>query len=256
MATLITGASSGIGAEFARQIAARGGNLVLVARRKPLLDELAEELRDRCGVRATTLAHDLGAPDAAAGLHQEVESLGIAVDTLINNAGFATHGDVADADPVRLAEEIAVNCQALVGLTTRFLPAMLARHRGRIVNIASTAGFQPLPHMAVYSASKAFVLTFTEALWGETRGTGVRVLAVAPGATDTAFFQVASEAARVGPKRPVDVLVRNALHALDGSAPTYIDGFWNAAGARFGVRMAPRRVVVTLAGRSVSSDGR
>jgi len=253
MATLITGASSGIGAEFARQIAARGGNLVLVARRKDRLDELAADLRNRCDIEATVLAHDLSAPDAAARLHEDVTALGIPIDTLINNAGFGSNGDVADADPGLLADEIAVNCQALVGLTTRFLPAMVARGRGRIVNIASTAAFQPVPHMAVYSASKAFVLTFTEALWGETRGTGVRVLAVAPGATDTEFFQVAGETSAVGPRRSAETLVRNALRALEGSSPSYVDGFWNAAGARVGVRLAPRRLVVTLAGRSVQT---
>ena len=251
MATaLVTGASSGLGAQFAARFAARGDDVVLVARRKERLDALADRLGLEHRVTATSIALDLAAADAAQRLHAELDARALVIDTLVNCAGFGTHGDVADADPARLADEIAVNCQALVGLTARLLPGMLERGTGTIVNIASTAGFQPIPHMAVYSATKAFVLTFTQALWAEVKDRGIRVLAVCPGATDTEFFDVAGEAAAVGRKRTPEQLVDHAMHALEGSGPTMVDGFANGA---LGVlaRVAPRRLVIAGAERSV-----
>ena len=196
MVTLITGASTGIGAEFARQFAARGHDLVVVARSADRLDALAAQLREAHGVEVTVIADGpLGSPPPPASCGSGRTSLGLEIDVLVNNAGFGTHCDVADADPQRLEDEVELNCRTLVGATARYLPQMRARVPGTIINIASTAAFQPLPKMAVYGATKAFVLSFTEALWAEEREHGIRVLAVCPGLTDTPFFELAGEAA-------------------------------------------------------------
>ena len=180
---LVTGASTGIGAAFARELAARGADLVLVARSRDKLEALAAELTATHGVRVDVVPTDLARPGAATALARHVTSpaeneqdgpaggeagLGRAVDLLINNAGFATHGDVAAADPARLHEQVELNVTAVLDLTTALLP-MTARGSDAIINVASTVSFLPVPHMAVYGATKAFVLSFTEALWSETR---------------------------------------------------------------------------------------
>jgi short-subunit dehydrogenase len=156
---LITGASTGIGAVFARQFAARGAHLILVARSEDRLRALAAELSTAHGVTVDVLATDLTRPGAGADLADRVAALGRSVDVLVNNAGFATHGDVAQADPDRLLEQIQLNCTAVVDLTTRFLPAMTTRHHGPIINVASTAGFQPIAHMAVYAATRVLYMS-------------------------------------------------------------------------------------------------
>jgi hypothetical protein len=255
VATLITGASAGIGAEFARQFAERRHDLVLVARREHALTELAEQLRVRHGVTVAVIALDVSRPDSAAELHTRTEDLGIGVDVLVNNAGFGTHGDVIDADPQRLADEITLNCTTLVGLTARYLPAMRARRQGTILNIASTAAFQPVPHMAVYGATKAFVLSFTEALWAEEKAHGVRVLAVCPGATATEFFDVAGESAAVGIKRSAKQVVDHTMRELDGNKPSFVDGAANAVTARVLTRLVPRRLTIDITGK-VMGGGR
>lgn len=251
MATLITGASSGLGAEYARQFAARHHDLVLVARREQALTALADELRAAHGIAVTVIAQDLSTPESAEQLHSRTSDLGIEIDILVNNAGFGTHGDVVDADPHRLADEIQLNCGTLVGLTARYLPAMRARRRGTIINIASTASFQPVPHMAVYAATKAFVLSFSEALYGEEKRHGIRVLAVCPGATATEFFDVAGESAAVGIKRSAKQVVDNTMRALPGDKPSFVDGVANAVTARIGTKVAPRRLLIAVAGRLV-----
>jgi short-subunit dehydrogenase len=162
---LVTGASTGIGAAFARDLAARGANLILVARSEGKLRDLAAQLEARHSIRAQVIAADLQQPGSADALARRVTGLGQDVDILVNSAGFATHGLVAEAGPARLTAQIQLNNVTLVELTQRVLPGMIARRRGIIVNVASTAAYQPLPHMAVYSATKAFVLAFTEALW-------------------------------------------------------------------------------------------
>lgn len=248
--TLITGASSGIGRSFAHRAAAAGSDLVLVARRGDVLDELAAALTARHAVDVTTLAVDLARPDAAAAVAGRLDDDGIAVDALVNNAGLGIHGDVSSSPVAGASTQIAVNVTALTELTARLLPPMLARGRGMIVNVASTAGFQPVPHMAVYSASKAYVLTFTRALWRETRGTGVDVLAVCPGATDTAFFATAGEAASVGRRRTPEQVVDTALHALRRGSPSVVDGRSNAFVSWLAPRM-PERLSLDLAERSV-----
>ncbi len=249
MAVLITGASAGLGAEYARQFGATHQDLVLVARREEALQALADELRNAYGITVTVIAQDLSVPGAAAQLHSRTEELGIAVDVLVNNAGFGTHGDLADADPQRLADEVQLNCGTLVGLTARYLPAMRLRRRGTIINIASTAAFQPVPHMAVYGATKAFVLSFTEALWQEEKGNGIRVLAVCPGATATEFFDVAGESAAVGIKRSAKQVVDHTMRELSSSKPSFVDGTANALTARLLTRLVPRRVLIAVTDR-------
>lgn len=251
MHTLITGASSGIGEEFARQFAARGHDLVLVARSLDRLEDLARELRTMHSIQVSVVPLDLAEPGAATTLRETTERLGVEIDTLVNNAGFAAHGDVVDADPDRLAAQIQLNCGTLVGITTAYLRSMKKRGRGTVINVASTAAFQPIPHMAVYGATKAFVLSFTEALWGETRGLGIRVLAVCPGATDTAFFEVAGEAAAAGSKRTPRQVVAQALRTLGGTKSSVVDGAANALVARVAARLLPKRAIIAIAERSV-----
>jgi uncharacterized protein len=251
--SLVTGASSGIGKAFAARVAADGGDLVLVARREAALEEVADELRTRFGVAVDVIAADLSLPGAAGGLVSALDQRGLAVDVLVNNAGLGIHGDVAESKLASVSQQIGVNVTALTELTTLLLPGMVAKRRGTIVNVASTAAFQPVPHMAVYAATKAYVLSFTRALWSETRGSGVRVLAVCPGATDTAFFDIAGEDASVGSRRTPGEVVDATLRALRSRRPEVVDGTANALLARVASRI-PTRLAITLAERSVRPE--
>src|ERR1051325_10241434 len=187
---LITGASSGFGMEYAKLFAKDRHDVVLVARRRDRLEALAAELSKDHGVKAHVVAADLAKPGGAQQVIDEVRRLGLQIDFLVNNAGFATHGPFWQNDAAREAEEVQVNVTALVTLTRAFLPGMVERRRGRILNIGSTAGFPPGPFMAVYYATKAFVNSFSEALAYELRGTGVTSTVSCPGATDTEFAGV------------------------------------------------------------------
>ncbi|MFN8167695.1 MAG: SDR family oxidoreductase [Candidatus Nanopelagicales bacterium] len=250
---LITGASSGIGAGFARRLAAAGADVVLVARRTDRLEELAAALQRDHGITATSIGADLAATGAAASLVGELDVRGITVDVLINNAGFATHGPFVDDDPARVHDEMALNVVAVVELSRLLVPGMVERRRGAVVNVASTAAFQPVPTMAVYGATKAFVLSFTEALWGELEGTGVRALALCPGATETEFFDVAGADAQVGASRqPVDEVVALALESLEKGRPSVVAGTRNALAARL-PRLVPRRQTIRLTRRVMTS---
>jgi uncharacterized protein len=188
---LITGASAGIGAEMARELARRGHGVVLVARRKHRLNDLAAELTAEYGVRAETIASDLSKPASRSRIPGRITELGLDVEILVNNAGFATGGPFADADPARELEQVQVLVEAVVALTSAFLPQMVDRGRGAILNVASTAAMQPLPYAAGYSAAKAYVLTFSEAIHQEVSGQGVTVTALAPGPVETEFWDVA-----------------------------------------------------------------
>lgn len=189
-AALITGASAGIGLEFARQFAARGHALVLVARRKDRLQQLAAELSATYGVRTETVAADLTKEASRRRIPGRVTALGLDVEILVNNAGFATNGPFDQSDPARELEQVRVLVEAPVALSSAFLPAMVQRGRGAILNVASTAGMQPLPYSAGYSAAKAYVLTFSEALHIEQRGNSITVTALAPGPVSTDFWQI------------------------------------------------------------------
>ncbi|MET8776325.1 SDR family oxidoreductase [Nocardia sp. NPDC004654] len=250
---LVTGASSGIGRAFAARIAADGGDLVLVARREAVLRAQAEELHARFGSSVEVIPADLSAPNAAASVAELLAQRAITVDALVNNAGLGLHGDLADADLGAVSSQIAVNITALTELTAILLPSMIARGRGAVVNVASTAAFQPVPHMAVYAATKAYVLSFTRALWSETRGTGVQVLAVSPGATETAFFEIAGEDASVGSRRSPEQVVEAALGALGSNRPDIVDGAANALLARIACRI-PAKWAIALAERSVRPE--
>jgi uncharacterized protein len=190
-AALVTGASAGIGGEIAKLLATRGHNLVLVARRKERLVALADELAEQHGVRAETIACDLGKAASRGKLPGQIDELGLDVEILVNNAGFATGGPFHEADPERELEQVRVLVEAPLVLTRMFSPAMVQRGRGAILNVASTAGMQPMPYSAGYSAAKAYVLTFSEALHQELRGHGVTVTALAPGPVETEFWQIA-----------------------------------------------------------------
>lgn len=217
--TLITGASSGIGAALARELAARGSGLVLVARRLDRLDALAAELRAAHGVDVATATVDLSAPRPGPALRDELRRRGITVTSLVNNAGFGTDGAFRDEHPERLAREIAVNIGAVVDLTSTFLADLCAAGDGVLLNVTSEAAYQPIPGMATYAASKAFVLAFTEALWAELRGSGVRVLAFAPGLTATEFFDEIGTGQYPGRFQTAEEVAARAVRALAGRSP-------------------------------------
>jgi hypothetical protein len=190
-AALVTGASAGIGTAIAQELAARGHTLILVARRKEKLDEVAEKLTAEHGVRAEVLGSDLGNATSRDRLPGRVEALGLTVEVLVNNAGFATGGPFHESDPERELEQVRVLVEAPVALTAAFLPEMVRRGHGAILNVASTAGMQPLPYSTGYSAAKAYALTFSEALHQEVRGLGLTVTALAPGPVSTEFWDIA-----------------------------------------------------------------
>src|SRR5919198_5396910 len=188
---LVTGASSGIGADLARSLARRGHGATLVARRVERLEELADELRREHGVRAETIACDVSQPKARAGLARQVEELGLTVEVLVNNAGFGSGGLFYELDQERELEMVRVNVEAVVALCGTYVPEMVGRGRGAVLNVASTAAFQPLPRQATYAATKAFVLSFTDALHADLEGTGVTATALCPGPVKTEFVATA-----------------------------------------------------------------
>lgn len=243
---LLTGASSGIGARFARELAARGSSLVLVARRRDRLDDLADALRHDHGVAVTVVPADLTSPTVASEIKAATDTAGVRVTSLINNAGFGTFGAFVEEDPDRLEAEISVDVSAPVRLTSTFLPDLLSAGDGMLVNVASMAAYTPTPRMAVYGAAKAFVLSFTEALWAELKGTGLTVFALSPGATSTEFNSVVgTEDATAGarPRTAADV-VSTALSHLESTSPnpSVIDGRTNRVAAA-GLRLMSRRRV-------------
>ncbi|MGI9020485.1 MAG: SDR family NAD(P)-dependent oxidoreductase [Solirubrobacterales bacterium] len=217
---LVTGASSGLGEQFARQLSARGHELILVARRADRLEKLASELAAPAHVIGLDLA--AGAPE----LRARVDALGLEVDLLVNNAGFGCSGPFVELDGARQAEEVRVNCEAVVTLTHAFVPAMIRRGRGGVIIVASTAGMQPIPYEAVYAATKAFALSFSDALHTELRDTGVRVLAVSPGPVPTEWQEVAGTAGTgaVPGEIPAEQCVREALEAYDRGARSFVPG--------------------------------
>lgn len=245
---LVTGASSGIGEQFALQMAARGMNLVLSARSEDKLQSLAARLRSQHpGIDVGVIVSDLAIPEGSTALTDRLAGDGTVVDVLVNNAGFGSHNLFVDEDPDNLAREIQLNCSSLVTLTSRLLPGMVERGRGGVLNVASTAGFQPIPTMAVYAATKAFVVSFTEALWAETRKTGVRVVALCPGATETAFFDATGKDFMTSGRQTADEVAAVGLKAFfDGKGPTVVSGTLNRLMASSS-RLAPRSVVARIA---------
>ncbi|MFD9337832.1 SDR family NAD(P)-dependent oxidoreductase [Streptomyces sp. NPDC060028] len=247
---LITGASSGLGAEFAAQLAARGHDLVLVARSADRLAALADRLGEAHGVSAHVLVQDLAEPDAGRRIGAELADRGLTVDVLVNNAGFGTCGRFEEIDGRRDHDQLMVNIVSLVDLTHELLPGMLARGRGAVINVASTAAFQPTPYFAVYGASKTFVLDLSLALRQEYRRRGIRVLALCPGPVETGFFDVIGtrKAAVTGAFSMPEPVVRSALRALDADRAYVTPGLSNAVNAHLAPRR-PRTLVAAIAER-------
>jgi hypothetical protein len=239
---VVTGASSGIGAEFARELARDGVSLVLAARRADKLEELAQELREDNGVRTRCVACDLATAAGVRALIAEAEQHDVAI--VVNNAGAGYIGRFFEQDPARLAAMVQLNCAAPVALTAALLPKLVARKRGAVIFTGSVSGSQPLPLHALYSATKAFDNFLGEALWGELQGTGIDVLSLLPGSTDTEFAAAADELPHGGASAAQ--VVRDALGAL-GHQPSVISGWFNWLRANAGARLLPRSVLALVA---------
>jgi short-subunit dehydrogenase len=250
---LVTGASSGIGIELARVLAREGHDLVLVARREPELTSLATELRSRYGADATVITADLALADAPQAVYDAIAASGRAVDVLVNNAGLGGHGRFWESDAELEQRLLAVNIIALHTLTKLFLPGMVTRGHGRVLNVASTAAFQPGPFMAVYYASKAYVLSFTEALAEELTGTGVTATALCPGIVPTEFQAVAGLANDVPMLRSpgtksAGYVANAAYNGMMQGRRVVIPGVLNKLGAQAG-RISPRTTMVKVTKR-------
>ncbi len=251
---LITGASSGIGAELARQLASRGHGVTLVARREDRLRSLAEDLSSRHNVRAEVLAVDLTDLDARTSLPDRLESLGLEAAVLVNNAGFSTSGPVAKSDPAKEVAMIRTDVEAVAHLCSLFLPAMVRHDAGGILNVASTAAFQPLPGQSGYGACKAFVLSYTHGLRGELHGTKVAATVLCPGPVQTEFattagFTAADEAMMPGFMWvPAADVARQAIDGLASNRAVVIPGTANKMAAMSGY-LTPRSVLVPMLAR-------
>jgi uncharacterized protein len=247
---LVTGASAGLGVLFAEALAKDGHDLILVARREDRIVALAERLAKEHGIAAHAIASDLTVTGAPEQLFAEISRLGLAVDTLINNAGFGLIGDFTGMDRARQAETIDLNCRALMELCHLALPGMIERKSGGILNVASTAAFQPGPWMAVYYATKAFVLSFSEALHEEVKSRGVRVAALCPGPTHTEFAGIAGVEDSFLFKRfggGPEPVVADGLAALKANRAVKVSGAMNAVMAG-SIRLTPRGLARRIAG--------
>lgn len=247
---LVTGASSGIGREFALLLGARRVNLVLVARSVDKLEALAAELRAAHGVTVDVIGADLQTSGAAASVFAETERRGLTVDLLVNNAGFGKWGEFLDFAPEVYAGMLALNMSALVELCQLYLPGMVARGGLGIVNVGSTASLVPVPYATVYAATKAFVLSFSEGLYGEYASRGVHVMALCPGGTDTNFAAVANAdvhvpEGRFGSARSV---AQAAIAGFESGRTYVVPGFGNLASAGILPRFLPRATVIGLVG--------
>ncbi len=252
--TLITGASGGIGEAFARRLAKEKHNLVLVARSENKLLELCDELMLQYGITAHYVALDLTEFEADKKLLAETEKHGFEIDWLINNAGFGSMGDFAEMDLERELQMIDLNISALVALTNRYLPQMRERKSGVIINVSSAASFQPIPFMATYAATKAFVTSFSEALSEENRPHGIKVLALCPGATETNFFAVAGmkEAIQVKGMQTSEQVVETALKAVRRGRSLVVSGLANYVGSVLGT-IVPDALITRTIGKVLRS---
>src|SRR5215471_6066409 len=247
---LITGASSGIGEAFAQILAKRGMHLLLVARSEDKLRVLAQALSEQYGIRAECIPVDLGHVDAAQEVYRRTQALGMTVDLLVNNAGVGTYGNFEMLDPEQEHEEIMLNVTALVDLTHAFVPAMVERQAGGVINVASLAAFQPLPYQTVYGATKAFILSFSLALWAEVRKTGVRIVALCPGATATNFFAEMGDVPLMSKRRSPKDAAMTDLRALERGRPYAVDGLRNALAAQI-THMAPLALTARVAEKAM-----
>jgi short-subunit dehydrogenase len=241
---LVTGATTGIGAAIAERMAREGMDLVLVARDGARLAAAAKRLRADHGVEVLAIALDLSRQQASVRLAERLKDERIEVEVLVNNAGAALVGPVAATDPARMRALVDLNAGAVAELSSLLLPGMLARGHGAIVNVASTAAYAPAPYNAAYGASKAFVLSFTRAMWAETNGTGVRVVAVSPGATETPM----NPRPAPGKRQPEDV-AETVIKALRGRGPAVVDGRFNTVQAFVFGRLLPSRTAARITGQ-------
>jgi len=242
---LITGASSGIGLEFAHRLAARGMHLVLTARRQEQLEKLSSELLTRHGTKTEVIVLDLSEQEAPQQLYDEVKRRGVQVELLINNAGFSVVAEIAATDRERVMQMVRLNIGALTELSYFYLPEMMDRGHGAIINIASVAAFQPVAYMSSYAASKSYVLHFSEGLWAEARDKGVTVSALCPGTTQTEFFDVAGVEGWLKKHRfqTVDQVVKTGIKAMEKKRQYSVSG-WGNHFLSLLVRIATRRTVV------------
>lgn len=241
---VVTGASSGLGVHYADRLAQQGSDLILAARREQELSEVADDLRRRHGVTVEIRPVDLASEDGRAGFVEEVA--GLDVHTIVNNAGFGSAGQFKDLERSRVQQEVSLNVGALTELSHAVVGGMVERGRGAIINVASTAAFQPMPGLAVYSGTKIYVLQFTVALWEELHDTGVRALAVCPGPTNTRFFEYAGDDSVLRQRRSPEQVIDASFRALEAHRPFVVDGVRNRIVA-LSNRFVPRSVSARLA---------
>lgn len=253
MTALITGASAGLGEAFARQLAILGANLVLVARSGNTLNILAEELRAKNNVLVTVLPVDLSSPEAVDRLIAEVTNRNLRIDILVNNAGLGVFENFLDTNFAKQANQVDVNVRALIALTHAFAPRMVANHCGGVINVASTAAFQPLAGASVYAASKAFVLFFSEALALELEDTGVTVTAACPGPVATHFFAEMNPKMQAKQMDQPETVVRDILHGFERGKRVVYPGRLANRLSTWGARLLPRNLILRLAVRTTNS---
>ena len=241
---LVTGASTGIGAAFVKKLASKGMNVVLVARSEDKMKNVAAQCKD---VKTTVIPLDLTEADAVAKLQARLSEENIEIDLLINNAGFGIFGKFETIDLAIQQKEIQLNVMALVSLTHAFIPAMLKKGEGAIINVGSTAAHSPIPYLTVYAATKAFVLSFSEALWAEYKDRGIRVLSLNPGATESDFHLVSGLGLSGFPKEKAETVVDNGLKAMEEGKSFVISGLPNILMGDVLTRLLPREQVAMLA---------
>lgn len=238
---VVTGASGGLGEAYARELASQGSNVVLVARSRDKMERIAEELSTSHGVSTQVLPCNLSDPTERAALVATLDTLDI--HTLVNNAGFASLGMLGELERGRISSEVELNVVALTELTHAVVPKMVARGRGAIINVSSMAAFQPIPQMATYAAAKSYVLSFSSALWSELAGTGVRVVCICPGPTETSFFDNAGNADIMKQRRRPEQVVATTFAALRAGKPYAVDGTFNKITAQL-ARFLPTSLLV------------
>ncbi len=243
---LVTGASSGIGVALARELAAGGTHLVLTARRKDRLDELAKELTTKHRVMTEAFTADLADSDAPEKIFDFTKQKGLKINLLINNAGFGQYGEFPSIEKQRLLDMVQVNCAAVVHLTCLYLPEMVARRRGDVLILASTASFQAVPYISTYAATKAFDLLFAEGLAEEMKSFGIRVCALCPGSTESEFHVVSGQEKFKRRAEAAENVAHQGLKALAAGKSYVISGLGNYLGAH-GQRLVPRRLVTRIA---------
>jgi short-subunit dehydrogenase len=244
---LITGASAGIGVALARELAAGGTHLVLTARRRERLEELARELAAKHKIETAFFAADLSEPSAPKKIHAFTREQGIEVRLLINNAGFGAYGELPSVEVSKLLDMVQVNCSAVVHLARLYLPEMVKRRSGDVLILASTASFQAVPYISTYAATKAFDLLFAEGLAEEMKPYGIRVCALCPGSTESEFHAVAGQEKFARKAETAEKVARTGLKALAAGKSYVISGLGNYLGAQ-GERLVPRRMVTRIAG--------